>query len=63
MAAGLLNFLQMIICFVASALVSAFAASGLFAVTSVMLSTCVVVIIGFGLVWHAHRQSQSLATA
>ncbi|WP_025673677.1 purine nucleoside transporter PunC [Salinivibrio socompensis] len=62
-AAGLLNFLQMIICFVASALVSAFAASGLFAVTSVMLSTCVVVIIGFGLVWHANRQSQSLATA
>ncbi|OOE87584.1 purine nucleoside transporter PunC [Salinivibrio sharmensis] len=62
-AAGLLNFLQMMVCFVASAVVSAFAAAGLIAVTTVMLSTCVVVIIGFGLVWHANRQAQTLAAA
>ena len=46
-AAGLLNFLQTLFCFLASSLVSAFAAQGLYAVTAVMLLQALVIGLGY----------------
>lgn len=46
-AAGLLNFLQTMICFVASGIVSAFSIFGLVTVSSVMLGAAACVVIGF----------------
>lgn len=49
-AAGLLNFLQTMFCFIASSLVSAFSAHGLFAVTLVMLMQGIVLLLGYSLI-------------
>ncbi len=56
-AAGLLNFLQTMVCFAASGIVSAFAAHGLMTVTIAMFSTGFIALIGYSLVVKAHRQS------
>lgn len=63
-AAGLLNFLQTIICFAASGLVSAFTAKGLITVTTAMLVAGFIAIIGFAFIMQAHRQTpQQVQTA
>ncbi|MDG6897459.1 Bcr/CflA family multidrug efflux transporter [Actinobacillus delphinicola] len=58
-AAGLLNFLQTLICFIASGLVSAFAMYGLWTVTVAMFVCGFITLFGFAL----FRQSQYEATA
>ncbi|MCW8327735.1 Bcr/CflA family multidrug efflux MFS transporter [Photobacterium sp. SDRW27] len=56
-AAGLLNFLQTMVCFAASGLVSAFAAHGLLTVTTTMFATGFVALTGYALVVKARRQT------
>ena len=56
-AAGLLNFLQTMVCFAASGLVSAFAAQGLLTVTTAMFVTGFIALVGFALVVKARRQA------
>lgn len=57
-AAGLLNFMQTMVCFAASGLVSAFAAHGLLTVTSGMFITGFIAIVGFVLVTQARKEEQ-----
>ncbi|CZF85350.1 Inner membrane transport protein YdhC [Grimontia marina] len=54
-AAGLLNFLQTMICFVASAVVSALAFQGLLTVSAVMMGAGASVLLGLMLSWNANR--------
>lgn len=56
-AAGLLNFLQTIVCFIASGLVSAFAVNGLLTVTAIMLIQVLIVFIGLGLAVSARKKT------
>ncbi|WP_261857049.1 purine nucleoside transporter PunC [Photobacterium sanguinicancri] len=56
-AAGLLNFLQTMICFAASGIVSAFAMHGLLTVTTAMFVAGFLSIIGFAIVVKARRQT------
>ena len=51
-AAGLLNFLQTMFCFLASSMVSAFSEHGLYTVTAVMLFQGLVIIAGYVLTKH-----------
>ena len=62
-AAGLLNFMQTMVCFAASGLVSAFAGYGLLTVTIAMFITGFIAIIGFILVTQARHQQPVMATA
>ena len=55
-AAGLLNFLQTMVCFAASGLVSAFAMHGLMTVTTAMFITGFVALIGYAFVVKARRE-------
>ncbi|MCG3863321.1 MULTISPECIES: purine nucleoside transporter PunC [unclassified Photobacterium] len=57
-AAGLLNFMQTMVCFAASGLVSAFAAHGLLTVTTGMFITGFIAIFGFVLVTQARKEAQ-----
>ncbi|PSV30620.1 purine nucleoside transporter PunC [Photobacterium sp. GB-72] len=57
-AAGLLNFMQTMVCFAASGLVSAFAAHGLLTVTTGMFITGFIAIVGFVLVVQARKEEQ-----
>lgn len=61
-ASGLLNFMQTMVCFLASGLVSTLASHGLLTVSIVMLATAVLVTYGFGLVWK-HKKKLELAQA
>ena len=61
-AAGLLNFLQTMVCFAASGLVSAFAANGLMTVTTAMFVTGFLALIGYAFVVKA-RNEHALQTA
>ncbi|PMN91603.1 purine nucleoside transporter PunC [Enterovibrio norvegicus] len=54
-AAGLLNFLQTMICFVASGIVSAMAVSGLLTVSAVMMGAAGAVALGLVLSWNGNR--------
>ncbi|WP_274165450.1 purine nucleoside transporter PunC [Enterovibrio gelatinilyticus] len=54
-AAGLLNFLQTMICFVASGIVSALAISGLLTVSAVMMGAAASVGLGLALSWNGNR--------
>jgi Bcr/CflA subfamily drug resistance transporter len=54
-AAGVLNFLQTMFCFIASSLVSAFSTHGLFAVTLIMLMQGVVLLAGYSLLTKAKK--------
>ncbi|KPU82950.1 transporter [Psychromonas sp. PRT-SC03] len=49
-AAGLMNFLQMMFCVVASGIVSTFSEYGVVAMTAVMLAQAVLVIVGYSLI-------------
>jgi Bcr/CflA subfamily drug resistance transporter len=49
-AAGVLNFLQTMLCFIASSLVSAFSSHGLFAVTLIMLMQGFILLVGYSLI-------------
>ncbi len=60
-AAGLLNFLQTMVCFLASGVVSALAANGLMTVMEVMMVCAATVIIGYTLTVMARREPE-LAT-
>lgn len=51
-AAGLLNFLQTMFCFLASSVVSAFSEHGLYTVTAVMLFQGIVIVVGYVLAKH-----------
>ncbi|MCJ8350586.1 purine nucleoside transporter PunC [Moritella sp.] len=51
-AAGLLNFLQTMFCFLASSIVSAFSEHGLYTVTAVMLFQGLVIMVGYVLTKH-----------
>ncbi|SGY90443.1 Hypothetical transport protein [Moritella viscosa] len=51
-AAGLLNFLQTMFCFLASSVVSAFSEHGVYAVTSVMLFQGFLIVVGYVLAKH-----------
>jgi len=51
-AAGLLNFLQTMFCFLASSVVSAFSEHGLYTVTAVMLFQGLVIVVGYVLAKH-----------
>ncbi|MGR5147217.1 purine nucleoside transporter PunC [Photobacterium alginatilyticum] len=63
-AAGLLNFLQTMVCFAASGIVSALSAYGLLTVTSTMFATAFIALTGYALVVQARRQSlQNVQTA
>ncbi|MFT7681970.1 MAG: Bcr/CflA subfamily drug resistance transporter [Moritella dasanensis] len=53
-AAGLLNFLQTMFCFLASSVVSAFSDQGLYAVTAVMLFQGLLIVVGYTLAKHKH---------
>lgn len=55
-AAGLLNFMQTMVCVAASALVSTFTSHGLITVTTAMFITGFVALIGFSLVVQARRE-------
>ncbi len=55
-AAGLLNFMQTMVCFAASGLVSAFAAHGLLTVTTGMFITGFIALFGFSLVIKARKE-------
>jgi len=55
-AAGLLNFLQTMVCFAASGIVSAFSGHGLITVTTSMFVTAFIALIGYALVVQARRQ-------
>lgn len=59
-AAGLLNFMQTMVCFAASGLVSAFAAHGLLTVTTGMFITGFIAIVGFVLVTQARKDEQDV---
>ncbi|PSV34420.1 Bcr/CflA family multidrug efflux MFS transporter [Photobacterium sp. GB-27] len=59
-AAGLLNFMQTMVCFAASGLVSAFAAHGLLTVTTGMFITGFIAIVGFVLVVQARKDEQDV---
>ncbi|GAL07203.1 putative transport protein [Photobacterium aphoticum] len=61
-AAGLLNFLQTMVCFAASGLVSAFAMYGLMTVTTAMFITGFLALIGYAFVVKA-RNELALQTA
>lgn len=54
-AAGLLNFLQTMICFIASGAVSALAVHGLLTVSAVMMAAAVAVALGLTLSWSVNR--------
>ncbi|PKF49203.1 purine nucleoside transporter PunC [Enterovibrio nigricans] len=54
-AAGLLNFLQTMICFVASGVVSALAIHGLLTVSAVMMGAAAAVALGLALSWNGNR--------
>ncbi|WP_163922751.1 purine nucleoside transporter PunC [Photobacterium sp. Alg240-V54] len=62
-AAGLLNFMQTMVCFAASGLVSAFAGYGLLTVTVAMFITGFIAIFGFILVAQSRHQQSITATA
>ncbi|QUM81077.1 Bcr/CflA family multidrug efflux MFS transporter [Moritella sp. 5] len=51
-AAGLLNFLQTMFCFLASSVVSAFSEDGLYTVTAVMLFQGLLIVVGYVLAKH-----------
>ncbi|MFT5808283.1 MAG: Bcr/CflA subfamily drug resistance transporter [Moritella dasanensis] len=53
-AAGLLNFLQTMFCFLASSVVSTFSDQGLYAVTAVMLFQGLLIVVGYTLAKHKH---------
>ena len=55
-ASGLLNFLQMMLCMLASAVVSMLSAYGVVAMTAVMLFQGTLVIVGYGLIKKQRRQ-------
>ena len=57
-ASGLLNFLQMMLCVVASALVSLFTEYGVVAMTAVMMLQGVLVIIGYSLIAKQRKNEQ-----
>ena len=59
-ASGLMNFLQMMLCMLASALVSLFSTYGVLAMTAVMVVQAVLVVIGYGLI-RKERKLQNLA--
>ncbi|PKG39643.1 purine nucleoside transporter PunC [Psychromonas sp. Urea-02u-13] len=61
-ASGLMNFLQMMLCMVASAVVSLFSDYGVVAMTAVMVFQSVLVIVGYGLV-KKERNLQNLTEA
>lgn len=58
-AAGLLNFLQTMFCFLASSVVSAFSEQGIYAVTVVMLFQGVLIVVGYTLAKHKHLAETS----
>ncbi|KLV07078.1 transporter [Photobacterium aquae] len=60
-AAGLLNFLQTMVCFAASGLVSAFAVHGLMTVTTAMFITGFIALIGYALVVKARHETAAQA--
>lgn len=60
-AAGLLNFLQTMICFGASAVVSALSQYGVFSMSTVMLVQGAVVFVGLVLIYKAKRNNEQLA--
>ncbi|MCP4321346.1 MAG: Bcr/CflA family multidrug efflux MFS transporter [Psychromonas sp.] len=55
-ASGLMNFLQMIICMLASAVVSYFSDYGVVAMTAVMVFQATLVIVGYGLIKKERKQ-------
>jgi Bcr/CflA subfamily drug resistance transporter len=57
-ASGLLNFLQMMLCVLASSLVSMFTDYGVLAMTTVMVSQGVLVIVGYGLIAKARKANE-----
>ncbi|WP_354624498.1 purine nucleoside transporter PunC [Psychromonas sp. MME2] len=62
-AAGLLNFLQTMFCFISSAIVAAFAVQGLIAITLVMSAAAIVFVIGYQLSKRIKFSEGELATA
>jgi Bcr/CflA subfamily drug resistance transporter len=62
-AVGLLNFLQIMLCFAASGLVSAFIAFGLITISSIMLISGISLLVGFYLVTKSNRSELQIATA
>ncbi|MGF1702324.1 Bcr/CflA family multidrug efflux MFS transporter [Photobacterium makurazakiensis] len=60
-AAGLLNFLQTMVCFAASGLVSAFAVYGLITVTTAMFVTGFLALIGYAFVVKARNEADIVA--
>ncbi|GLS89818.1 Bcr/CflA family drug resistance efflux transporter [Psychromonas marina] len=62
-ASGLLNFLQMMLCVIASALVSWFTEYGVIAMTAVMMLQGVLVIIGYSLIAKQRKNEQLNNTA
>ncbi|MGF1681175.1 purine nucleoside transporter PunC [Photobacterium minamisatsumaniensis] len=60
-AAGLLNFLQTMVCFAASGLVSAFAVYGLMTVTTAMFVTGFLALIGYAFVVKARNEADIVA--
>ncbi|MEH6452801.1 MAG: purine nucleoside transporter PunC [Psychromonas sp.] len=62
-AAGLLNFLQTILCFAASGIVSAFTAFGLITISTAMLISGMLLLFGFFLVSKSNRIELQTATA
>lgn len=56
-AAGLMNFSQIMLCVIASGLVSSYSEYGVVAMTSVMLLQTFIVIIGYGLL---HKQQKTV---
>ena len=62
-AAGLLNFLQTILCFAASALVSALTVFGLITISSAMLISGMLLLVGFYLVAKPNSSELQVATA
>ncbi|AGH80622.1 transporter [Psychromonas sp. CNPT3] len=54
-AAGLMNFLQMMFCVIASGIVSALSEYGVVAMTAVMLAQAVLVVIGYGFIAKSNK--------
>jgi len=62
-ASGLLNFLQMMLCVLASAMVSLFTDYGVLAMTAVMVLQGVLVIVGYGLIAKARKANELTAAS
>ncbi|RXJ74173.1 Bcr/CflA family multidrug efflux transporter [Veronia nyctiphanis] len=62
-AAGMLNFLQTMVCFIASGAVSALAIYGLVTVSTAMMLSSVMVVIGLMICWNSNKLQTIEATA